>query len=91
MQKIEGAFLVDEHEEIIRTEFFSDLDLLGVIKSRDKNRYISTLHQRGDEIEVPTGGKRLRFWVEIYNLDAISGSLEDALSHLRASAMGINA
>jgi hypothetical protein len=91
MQEIEGALLDDEPGQIIRTELFSDLDLLGVIRFREPNRFISTLHQRSDTIEVPRGGSKLIFWVEISGIEAMSGSLEDALSHLMVSAKKLNA
>lgn len=89
MPNIEGAILVEERDQIVQTEYFQDLDLLGVIKSTESGCFVSLLYERGDEVEVPTGGEKRVFWVEIFGIEAISGNIHDSQCHLRASAHNI--
>ncbi len=90
MQQIEGALLSDELGQTIHTEFFPDHDLLGVVRCPEPNRFISTLWERSDKMEVPTGGQNLTFWVEIPSIEAMSGCIDDALSHLHASVEALS-
>jgi len=89
MPNIEGAILIEERGQIVQTDYFPDLDLLGVIKCPESGRFISTLHKRSDAVEFPTGGEKTVFWVEIFGIEAISGNIQDSQSHLRASAHNI--